>query len=60
MLLDSHDRRTIRDGMKHLLLDNAIEVRFADGNGTGIFSREDQDFISVITRQNQQLIANIA
>jgi hypothetical protein len=39
------------------LLDKTIDVAFADRSCKGVFEGEDPDFISIITKEGQELIS---
>lgn len=53
----SHEAPIIKAPYLKNLLNKQIEVSFADRACKGIFEGEDEDFISIITKEGQEIIS---
>jgi hypothetical protein len=53
----THEKPIIKAPYLKNLLNRTIEVGFADSKCVGILEGDDQDFISVITKEGQELIS---
>jgi hypothetical protein len=54
---ERHEAPIIKAPYLKTLLNKTIEVGFADSKCIGIFEGEDPDFISIITKEGQELIS---
>lgn len=52
-----HEAPIIKAPYLKNLLNKQIEVAFADNKCIGIFEGEDEDFISIITKEGQEMIS---
>jgi sRNA-binding regulator protein Hfq len=53
----SHETPIIKAPYLNNLLNKTIEVAFSDRSCKGVFEGQDQDFISIVTKEGQELIS---